>query len=108
MVGLVGRHNVVRRADYVIIIGGGRGTLDEVDLAISMHKKIIPFAASGGAARRTLELMTADASLHAWMPETIFAALGSCVSAEEYAGIVEQVLADKRSAPWWLASHTSS
>jgi hypothetical protein len=97
--GLFGRPNVVRRADFVIFIGGGHGTLDEVDLAISMGKRIVPFAASGGAARHAFERMDADISLRGWMPEAIFAALGCCVSASEYANVLEQVLADTGSAP---------
>jgi hypothetical protein len=96
--GLFGRPNVVRRADFVIFIGGGQGTLDEVDLAISMGKRIVPFAASGGAARHAFERMAADVRLRAWMPEAIFAALGGCVSADEYADVLEQVLADTGSA----------
>jgi hypothetical protein len=77
----------------------GHGTLDEVDLAISMGKRIVPFAASGGAARHAFERMDADVSLRGWMPEAIFAALGCCVSADEYADVLEQVLADAGSAP---------
>jgi hypothetical protein len=96
--GLFGRPNVIRRADFVIFIGGGHGTLDEVDLAISMGKRIVPFAASGGAARDAFERMAADVTLRGWMPETIFAALGCCASAGEYARVLEQVLADTGSA----------
>jgi SLOG cluster4 family len=98
-VGLFGRPNVVRCADFVIFIGGGPGTLDEVDLAISMGKRIVPFAASGGAARHAFERMAADVSLRGWMPEATFAALGCCASASEYASVLEQVLAETRSAP---------
>jgi len=47
-VGVFGRSNVVRHADFVIVIGGGPGTLDEVDLAFSMSKRLIPFVRSGG------------------------------------------------------------
>jgi hypothetical protein len=97
--GLFGRPNVVRHADFVIFIGGGHGTLDEVDLAISMGKKIVPFAASGGAARHAFERMDADVSLRGWMPDAIFAALGCCASASDYANVLEQVLADTGSAP---------
>jgi hypothetical protein len=82
----------------VIFIGGGHGTL-EVDLAISMRKRIVPFAASGGAARRAFERMDSDISLRTWISETTFAALGSCVSADEYSTVLEQVLADIGSAP---------
>jgi hypothetical protein len=98
-VGLFGRPNVVRHADLVIFIGGGHGTLDEVDLAISMRKRIVPFAASGGAARRAFERMDADISLRTWISEATFAALGSCVSADEYSTVLEQVLADIGGAP---------
>jgi hypothetical protein len=97
--GVFGRPNVIRRADFVIFIGGGHGTLDEVDLAISMRKKIVPFAASGGAARHAFERLDADVSLRDWMPEAMFAALGCCASADEYANVLEQVLADTGSAP---------
>jgi hypothetical protein len=97
--GLFGRPSVVRHADFVIFIGGGHGTLDEVDLAISMGKRIVPFAASGGAARDAFERMVADVSLRGWMPEAIFAALGCCASGSEYATVLDQVLADTESAP---------
>ena len=95
--GLFGRPNVVRHAGLVIFIGGGHGSFDEVDLAISM-RKIVPLAASGGAARRAFERMDADISLRTWISEATFAALGSCVSADEYSTVLEQVLADIGSA----------
>jgi len=77
-VGLFGRPSVVRHADFVIIIGGGHSTLDEMDLAISMGKRILPFPPSGGAARQAYERMQSSARLRAWLPADIFAALGSC------------------------------
>lgn len=97
-VGLFGRPTVVHRADFVIFIGGGHGTLDEVDLAISMGKRIVPFAASGGAARHAFERMAADISLRRWMPEATFTALGGCASADEYASVLEHVLTGSGSA----------
>lgn len=97
-VGVFGRPNVVRNADFVIIVGGGPGTLDEVDLAISMGKRIVPFVASGGAARHAFERLGSDVRLRSWMPEAAFAALGSCASADEYAKIVEHMFADPGSA----------
>jgi len=98
-VGLFGRPAVVHRADFVIFIGGGQGTLDEVDLAISMGKRIVPFAASGGAAHHAFERMAADVSSRGWMPEATFAALGGCASDSEYASVLERVLTDTGSAP---------
>lgn len=38
-IGIFGRPNVVRNADFVLVIGDGTGTLDEVDLAVSMGKR---------------------------------------------------------------------
>lgn len=97
--GLFGRYNVVRRADLVIFVGGAQGTQDEIDLSVCLGKRIVPFAASGGAARHAFDRMRADASLRSWMPEATFAALGCCVSADEYAKIIEQLLSDSGSAP---------
>lgn len=93
-VGVFGRSNVVRHADFVIIIGGGRGTLDEVDLALSMGKRVLPFVPSGGTARHAFDRMRSDVSLRTWLPEAVFSALGSCTSADEFAKLVEQVFAD--------------
>jgi hypothetical protein len=41
-VGIFGHPNVVRTADYVLVLGGGQGTTDEVDLAISMGRSSFP------------------------------------------------------------------
>jgi hypothetical protein len=62
-VGVFGRPNVVRNPDYVLVLGGGHGTLDEVDLAVSMGKKIIPYGATCGAARSALDRMRTDLEL---------------------------------------------
>lgn len=97
-VGIFGRPNILRNADFVIIVGGGYGTLDEVDLAISMSKQLIPFAGSGGAARHAFERMSANVELRAWLPQNVFTALGTCTSGDEYAMIVEQLFVETGSA----------
>jgi hypothetical protein len=91
-VGLFGRPNVVRNADFVLVIGGGKGTLDEIDLAAAMGKKIVPFVASGGAARLAYERMQANVGLRTWLSEDHFAALGACRSAEEFTTLVDQIM----------------
>ncbi|MGW0249298.1 hypothetical protein ACWDYH_21965 [Nocardia goodfellowii] len=96
-VGVFGRSNVVRHADFVIVIGGGAGTLDEVDLAVSMGKRLIPFICSGGAARSAFDRLAADPALRAWMSQNAFEALGTCESADEYAKIVEQLFVETES-----------
>jgi hypothetical protein len=92
-VGVFGRPNVIRHADFVVIVGGGGGTLDEFELALSMGKKVIPFAPSGGTALRALERMQTDVTLREWMPDDAFSALTSCASADEFVKIVEQIFA---------------
>jgi hypothetical protein len=91
-VGLFGRSNVVRNADLVLVIGGGHGTTDEVDLAASMGKKIIPFPASGGAARHAFERMRTNAVLRAWLPDDTFTALGDCTDAHTFTKLVDQII----------------
>lgn len=98
-VGLFGRHNVVRRADYVVVIGGGAGTLDEIDLAIAMGKRILPLPASGGAARHAYQRLRTDPALRSWLSEQTFAALDGCATANAFTTLFEQILtATPRSA----------
>jgi hypothetical protein len=96
-VGVFGRANVVRDADVVLVVGGGLGTLDEVDLAICMGKRIIPYVASGGAARNAFERIAADFDLRTWIPAADFKALGTRLSGEEYVRVIEHFLTDSRS-----------
>lgn len=90
-VGVFGRSNVVRHADFVLIVGGGSGTLDEVDLALSMGKRIIPFAGSGGAAQLAADRLAGDVDSRTWMPPGIWDTLRDCQSADSYARIVGQL-----------------
>lgn len=96
-VGLFGRSNVVRNADLVLVIGGGKGTADEVDLAVSMSKKILPFAASGGAAALAYQRMQAAVGFRAWLPDDQFAALGACRTADDFVDLVNQIISTTRS-----------
>jgi hypothetical protein len=93
-VGLFGRPNVVRHADFVLVVGGGHGTLDEMDLAFSMAKRLIPFVASGGAARQAYQRMRTNVDLRQWVGDQVFDALGSCATGEDYARLVHQILTD--------------
>src|SRR5690606_31037763 len=65
-VGTFGHHHVVAPADYLLVIGGGAGTRIELDLAVTMRKRILPFARSGGAAAWFLAESPATRSL-AWL-----------------------------------------
>lgn len=91
-VGRFGHHAVVSDADFILIIGGGTGTQDEIDLAISMEKKIIAMPTSGGTARRFYNQVQHDPLLRRWMANDLFAALGSCTHAEEFVHLVEDLL----------------
>ncbi|MFG1885978.1 hypothetical protein [Micromonospora sp. NPDC049102] len=97
-VGVFGHPNVVRNADYVLVFGGGQGTLDEIDLAISMEKKIIPYGATGGAARSALDRMRINLRLREWITQDLFDSLDSCAIADEFIDLVERIIAtDRRS-----------
>lgn len=51
IVAVLGRPNVVRDVDAVVVVGGGTGTRDEIDLAVAAGIPVIPLASTGGAAR---------------------------------------------------------
>lgn len=91
-VGIFGHPNVVRDADYVIVIGGGRGTLDETDLAISMGKKILPYGATCGCASAVLDRMRTVPRLREWIMPDLFERLDSCTLADEFIELVEEII----------------
>lgn len=91
-IGLFGRHNVVRHADFVLVIGGGTGTLDEIDLAIAMGKRIVPIAASGGAARSAHQRLHTAPEMRSWLSDETFTALGSATTANDIEMLIEQIL----------------
>lgn len=92
--GVFGRANVIRDADFVLIVGGGEGTQAEFDLASSMDKKIVPWPASGGTAKRVFDAMRRQPDLRPWLSDSDLAALGESHSAEDYVRIVERLLVD--------------
>jgi hypothetical protein len=96
VLGTVGRLNVIRPADYVLVLGGASGTRDEVHLATALHKMIIPCPATGGTARHTYELLP-HADTGPVLQDRDLAELGGITNGEDYARIVERLL--RRRAP---------
>ena len=47
----------------IVVIGGGAGTQVEIDLALSMGKKVVALPSSGGTALRYFERARADPRL---------------------------------------------
>ncbi|MFC4628075.1 hypothetical protein ACFO6V_07515 [Promicromonospora alba] len=92
VIGLLGHQNVVRRAEYVLVIGGGSGTNDEADLAFSLGKKVIPFAASGGAAKQAAETLSLNQDYRQWLTREDLDALLAATSPEEFVGNVRRLL----------------
>jgi len=82
-IGRYGHHNVVAPARWVLVLGGGHGTATEIDYATTMGKRIIPFAASGGAAAQFAAEATRDPVLRSWLCEKDFHDLISC-AAEDF------------------------
>lgn len=87
----IGRLNVVGPASIVLVLGGGDGTRDEVDLALSLGKTVIPLAASGGTAADCYRTQNAHANLNA----EELTALGITTEAEHAAELVERILRRK-------------
>ena len=112
-VGVFGHRNVVRSADYVLVVGGGAGTQDEIDLALLMGKKVIALPASGGTARRFHDRARRDPRLRAWMAQEAFAALDACADpgklaadagmhdrpGEEFTSVLEDLLTSDHGGP---------
>ncbi|MGH3931349.1 MAG: hypothetical protein ACRDTF_15420 [Pseudonocardiaceae bacterium] len=90
-IGLFGRNNVVRDVDYVLVVGGGSGTADEIDLALRGGTPVIPFPAGGGAAAAFYARARRDIDLRLGIPDPLFDALASC-DAEEFVSAVRAVL----------------
>ncbi len=91
VLGVVGHLNVIKPADFVIVIGGGAGTRDEVNLASSLNKTVIPLQASGGAAQDAFDSLANAGPMPGLLDDDV-AELGAVASAEDYIRIVERVL----------------
>jgi hypothetical protein len=89
--GIIGHANVIKDADYVVVIGGGAGTQSEIDTAISAGKQVLPMPASGGAAARTYMRMLSDPPLRAWLTDDEFSALATA-DAARFAEIIETAI----------------
>lgn len=90
-IGLFGRHNVVRGVETVLVVGGGTGTADEIDLALRGGVPVIPFPTSGGTAAVFYERARRDIDLQLGIPDPLFDSLAGC-NAEEFVGIVRAML----------------
>jgi hypothetical protein len=90
--GVLGRHNIVAAAQYVLVIGGGSGTRDEVDMAFSLGLKVLPLPTSGGTAARAYSMMSESPALRAWLDVEQFTALRECNDTEAYLRIIEHAL----------------
>jgi hypothetical protein len=77
-VAIFGRRNVVLDAEYVVLVGGGNGTQAEVDLALSMGKRIVALGASGGTAAAFQQRMSRDQRLRGWLSEGSVHTLATC------------------------------
>jgi hypothetical protein len=93
--GIIGHANVVRDADYVVVVGGGPGTQSEADAALSGGKRVLPMPLSGGAAARVYMRLLSDAPLRAWLTDAQFSALATA-DAGRFAEIIETAIAQER------------
>ncbi|WP_106249294.1 AfsR/SARP family transcriptional regulator [Allonocardiopsis opalescens] len=90
--GTLGHADVVRDADYVVVLGGGVGTQQEVDTALALGKRVIPVPASGGVARAVHRRMGVDVGLRSWMPDAEFTALAACEDGDSLVAVLERLL----------------
>jgi hypothetical protein len=90
--GIIGHANVIRDADYVLVVGGGSGTQSEADAALDAGKRVIPMPLSGGAAARIYMRLLGDSPLRAWLPDAAFSALATATAAR-FAELAEAAIA---------------
>lgn len=88
--GTFGHDNVVKDAEYVLIVGGGKGTLSEADTALAAGKRVLPMPTSGGTATEIYMRQLRNPQLRAWLPDADFSALATA-TASEFASIAERV-----------------
>ena len=89
--GVVGRRNIIRNVDYLLVIGGGQGTQDEVDMSFSAGKKLLPMPTSGGAAARAYAAMQRNPYLRSWVGDSLFSTLATA-DADEFVRLAEELL----------------
>lgn len=89
-IGTLGHHNVIAPAAYILVIGGGTGTAIELDLAVSMGKRVLPLACSGGAAARFAAESRHSPSLR-WLRDSDFHTLCE-TTALTYPEIVRELI----------------
>lgn len=76
VIGRVGHERVVETCDYLIGLGGGTGTMVELDLAATAGKKMLLLPASGGAVAEYASAAS-DPDPYAWLSANHRAALRS-------------------------------
>jgi hypothetical protein len=92
--GIIGHDNVIRDAEYILVVGGGAGTQAEIDTAFSTGKRVLPMPVSGGAAARVYMRMLGDEGLRAWLPDATFSALATA-DADQFVTLAEDVISGK-------------
>jgi hypothetical protein len=65
VLGRIGHHRVIETCDYLIGLGGGTGTMVELDLAAVAGKKLLLIAAGGGAVAEYAA--AAEPDPHVWL-----------------------------------------
>jgi hypothetical protein len=88
--GVLGHDNVVKDADYVLIVGGGKGTLIEADTALAAGKRVLPMPATGGTAAEIYMRQLRNPQLRAWLTDTDFSALATATG-QQFADIAERL-----------------
>lgn len=89
--GIIGHPNVIRDAEVVLIVGGGKGTQAEADLALDAGKRVLPMPTSGGTAAQVYMRQLTDPRLRAWLPDESFASLATA-DGQQYVRIAESVI----------------
>jgi hypothetical protein len=92
VMGVFGRRNIVKDADFVIVVAGAQGTQDEIDMALALGKRVVALAPTGGTARRFHERARSDTSLRAWLTDDQFTAFDGCRDVEDGVRFIEHLL----------------
>lgn len=91
--GLFGHANVVRRAAYLLVAGGGEGTRHELELAQALNKTVLTFPASGGTAHAWHTARTQLGNDHdRWYNQDLHQRLEACTDAETWTRIIAETI----------------